>query len=123
MNNYSIFEYLYRDADNFKVFGEILLLGRVTDDNEDEIRSLLAYEEVFVAEQVGLPVLYPQLWKFSNGPTRADHAFHEFVKLREASETEFESMSLWGSFDALLDRFKDVEHEWNVTLSVHCKVS
>ncbi len=122
MNDHSVFEYLYRDADNFKAYGEVLLSGGVTDGIEEKLRSLLAYEENFVAEQVGLTVLYPQLWKFSNGPTKADHAFHEFVSLRAANKNDFESISLWGSLDAFLKRFEGASHEWDVTLSVHCRV-
>ena len=49
----------------------------------------------FVAEQVKLPTLYSQLWKYSNGPTIADHAFHEFSFLRLATENEITSLDLW----------------------------
>lgn len=123
MNDYSVFEYLYRDADNFKAYGEVLLSGAATDANQTEIQSMLAYEENFVAEQVGLPVLYLKLWKYSNGATRADHAFHEFVRLREANENDFDAMPLWGSLSALMGKLKNAEREWDVTLSVHCEVS
>ena len=47
--------------------------------------------------------LYSQLWKYSNGPTIADHAFHEFSFLRLATEHEIATLDLWGETSVLLD--------------------
>jgi len=33
---YYVFEYLYRDADNFKAFGQLLLSGKVVDESSLE---------------------------------------------------------------------------------------
>ena len=67
MKKYVVMEYLYRDADNYKAFGKILLSGNVTESYVAEIKSFLDFGEIFVAEQVGIPALYSQLWEFSNG--------------------------------------------------------
>jgi len=120
MKNYCIFEYLYRDADNYKAFGEILLTGKVTDNNIEELKSLLDSGEYFVAEQVGIPTLYSQLWKYSNGPTVADHAYHEFSELRPATSGEVESMDLWGDVESLLSKFRCAGTHWDCMQSVHC---
>lgn len=53
----TVFEYLYRDAGNFKTYGRVLLLGR-DEAAEREIRACLEWGDQFVAEQVGIPALY-----------------------------------------------------------------
>ena len=121
MNNYYVLEYLYRDANNFKAFGEILVFGNVSEDYITEINSCLDYGEYFVAEQVNIPTLYSQLWKYSNGPTSADHAFHEFSLIRPATEQEITSLDLWGEASALLDAFRIASQQsWDYLQSVHC---
>lgn len=120
MSDFYVMEYLYRDADNFKVFGEILLSGNVSEDYIAEIKSYLYSSEFFVAEQVNIPTLYSQLWKYSNGPTVADHAFHEFSLLRLATEHEIETLDLYGETSILIDTFRMASQQlWNCSLSVH----
>lgn len=122
MKKYVVMEYLYRDADNFKAFGQILLSGNITDAYVSEMESLLDSEEFFVAEQVGIPTLYSQLWEFSNGPTRADHAFHELSTIRPATDSEVKSTDLWGTTDSLLESFRSVRQKWDCALSVHADI-
>ena len=121
MNYYATLEYLYRDANNFKAFGQLLLSGKISEDYIAELESYLDYGEYFVAEQVDIPVLYSQLWKYSNGPTLADHAFHEFSSIRAATEQEITSLELWGETTHLLDAFRIASQQsWDCYLSVHC---
>ncbi len=122
MKKYVVMEYLYRDADNFKAFGQVLLSGIITDTYISEVKSLLDSGELFVAEQVGIPTLYSLLWKFSNGPTRADHAFHELSKFRPATDSEIKSMVSWGTTESLLEAFHVVRQEWDCSLSVHADI-
>ncbi len=122
MSDYVVLEYLYRDANNFKAFGEVLLAGHITESYVSEIESLLLYNEIFVAEQVGVPVLYEELWKFSNGPTLADHAFHEYVRLRPANHRDLETTPEWGSTDKFLESFRNANHKWDCSLSVHANI-
>ncbi len=120
MNDFYIFEYIYRDASDFKSFGQLLLSGKVTEEYITELRSYLEYAETFVAEQVNIPTLYSQLWKYSNGPTLADHALHEFSLIRVATKEEITSLDLWGEASLLLDAFRKANQElWNCSLSVH----
>lgn len=119
MNNYFVMEYLYRDANNFKSWGQVLLTGDITENYVAEIESFLDSSECFVAEQVGIPALYSQLWDLSNGPTIADHAFHELSKFRPATNSEIEAMDFWGTTISLLDALRSVGQEWDVSLSVH----
>ena len=121
MNNFSILEYLYRDANNFKAFGKLLLVGTVTDSKTMKIKSLLDSGEYFVAEQVDIPTLYSELWKYSNGPTIADHAYHEFIELRSATDEEITSLSVWGDIATLMSKFRHVRQDWDCLQSIHCQ--
>ena len=121
MNSCCVFEYLYRDANNFKAFGELLLSGEVLEQYICELKSYLDYGEYFVAEQVNIPTLYSQLWAYSNGPTLADHTFHEFLTLRAATKDDLLSLKLWGETARMLEVFKIASKQsWDCSLSVHC---
>ena len=122
MKNYSVMEYLYRDANNFKAFGQLLLTGQVKDSDVLKITSLLDSAEYFVAEQVNIPPLYSQLWKYSNGPTIADHAYHEFIEIRPAADKEVFSLTVWGDIHTLISKFYHVRHDWDCRQSAHCSV-
>ena len=70
-----------------------------------------------------MPTLYSLLWKYSNGPTIADHAFHEFSSIRFATESEIESLDVWGETSVLLDTFRTAcQQSWDCSQSVHCAV-
>lgn len=116
---HTVFEYLYRDAGNYKAGGQLLLTGECTATSEDVIRKSCDSWNHFVAEQVGVPALYAELYQYSGGPTEDDIAFHEFECLRPASQEDLASLSRWGSLDTLASRFKAVKY-WDCLLSPHC---
>ena len=60
-----VFEYLYRDASNYKAWGELLLSGMTSQNEIVALRTRLESDTYFVAEQVGLPALYQELWEFA----------------------------------------------------------
>ena len=111
----SIFEYLYRDASNYKAWGAILLSGAPSQNDIEIFRASLESYLYFVAEQVGIPALYQELWEFG-GPNCDDHALHEFVVLRAASKDERKSLPLFGSIQSLLHKFQAVT-TWDYSLS------
>lgn len=115
-NGYCVFEYLYRDASNYKAWGEILLSGVPSSNDIEALRACLESKEYFVAEQVGIPVIYKELWDLSGGPTSDDHALHEFVGLRPATEADRKSLLLFGEWPSLLGLFQAVT-KWNYSLS------
>lgn len=115
-----IFEYLYRDGGNYKAWGEIRLSGELTKNQIEEIQHKLQWGDLFVAEQVNIPILYHHLYQYSEeGPTIYDHAFHEFSEIRNATPEEIQVVPLWGTTNALLEAFRSVK-SWDVTLSPHC---
>lgn len=111
-----MFEYLYRDASNYKAFGAILLSGHPTQEEIAALRACLDSGEYFVAEQVGIPAVYKELWDLSGGPTEDDHALHEFGEIRVASKEEINALPLFGSFSNLLATFEAVKR-WDYSLS------
>ena len=111
-----VFEYLYRDASNYKAWGKILLSGTPSQNDIVALRTRLESGEYFVAEQVGIPALYKELWDLSGGPTSDDHALHEFAALRVASEDEIASLQRFGNLSSLLKAFGAVI-TWDYSLS------
>lgn len=113
---YCVFEYLYRDASNYKAWGELLLSGIPSHGDEAALKACLESEVFFVAEQVGIPSLYQELWALSGGRTEDDHAVHEFVALRAASIDESGKLPLFGNLSSLLRNFEAVS-KWDYSLS------
>jgi hypothetical protein len=118
--HHTIFEYLYRDAGNFKTHGALLLTGSVPD-AEPALRRCLDWDNQFVAEQVRVPSLCPAHWEsVGDGPSDLDHAFHEFVCLRPATAKEL-TLPHGGSLQALLARMQAAAGCWDVRLSPNCE--
>ena len=114
---YVVFDYLYRDAGNWKTQGAVLLRGKVRD-NGAAIRSCLEQGEWFVPEQVLLPGLQRQHWvNHEDGPSDLDHAFHEFVDLRDARDDDLLALSQRGSVVQLVALFVTAQGRWDVRCS------
>lgn len=67
------FEYLYRDAANYKVFETVILCGAL---RIDEVTPFLHEGEFFIPSQVGLCDLQPPV------KTEFDHVWHEVVEVK-----------------------------------------
>ncbi|HEU0189273.1 MAG TPA: hypothetical protein VFQ97_04685 [Gallionella sp.] len=80
------------------------------------LRACLESEVYFVAEQVGIPAVYKELWDLSGGRTSDDHALHEFVTLRVATVNERKALPLFGELSSLLKTFGAVS-KWDYSLS------
>ena len=117
---YTIFEYLYRDASNYKVGGMLLLAGGVSQEYSETLVSHLETDNLFVAEQVSSPPLYKELWALSGGKTDDDHAYHQFFELRPATSEEIGELELFTDTDELLSRFRKVDGRWDCLLSPNC---
>ena len=115
-----VFEYLYRDAGNWKTYGSFRLKADVHSPNciGACLRDCLESGELFVAEQVSIPSLCEQHWAdCGDGPSDLDHAFHEFVGLRQATFRDFDLPELALTTSELLARFEAASFRWDVTLS------
>lgn len=115
----TVFEYVYRDAGNFKTAGRLLLLGE-NPEAGSAMRSCLEWGDQFVAEQLGIPSLCEEHWEsVGEGPSDLDHAFHEFVGTRLA-KPEDSTLIVWGSLELMVNRMRSAAGKWDVRLSPNC---
>lgn len=71
---FTAFNYLYRDASNYKVHDTVYLIGEFTPAQREAIKLTLDGNEFFIPAQVGLDSLQSQLESF---PSADDHVWHE----------------------------------------------
>jgi hypothetical protein len=114
-----VFVYQYGDADSISKPGRLLLRGMHDSELERALRAACESWEYFVAEQIGVPVLYSELYALSGGPTIDDVAFHEFLGLRPATDDEMALLPIWGDLCSFASRFCAVRY-WDCRLSPHC---
>lgn len=114
--SFSIFEYFYRDSSNFKIWDNLLLFGEPQKELSDQITQALESGEFFIAEQVGIPSLYSELFEFSHGPTVFDHTWHTFHSFRTALPEEISAKPVWGETLEIARRFNAVQ-KWDFTKS------
>ena len=120
MSAFSVFEYFYRDASNFKVWGSVLLQGKVTPADLQHLQQSFDASEFFIAEQLGLPPLYAELWVLSDGPTSADHVWHTFHSLRLADIDEV-TEPVFDAVENFIARIRAVQ-QWDGKLSPHWEI-
>lgn len=115
-----VFEYMYRDAGNWKTHGALLLTGDAEGVRES-LRECCEWGDLFVAEQVGIPSLCDRHFvECGEGPSDLDHAYHEFVNLRAATDDEALGLPLAGPLGDLVKRMRAAAGRWDVTLSPNC---
>lgn len=88
------FEYLYRDAANYKVFETVVLCGAL---RMEDLTPFLHEGDFFIPSQVGLMDLQPSL------KTEFDHGWHEIVEVKPTDEevtTPLTAAKLAASFRA-----------------------
>ena len=78
------FEYLYRDASNYKVWGSLVFAGPITNDLARRLSRALESSEFFIAHQVRVPELFLGLpsWPLEQD----DHCWHEFSRVESTTE-------------------------------------
>ncbi|MDR0993352.1 MAG: hypothetical protein LBN38_02135 [Verrucomicrobiota bacterium] len=99
----TVIEYLYRDASNYKAWGRLLIDGEVLKDDIAQLKRHMYDHEYFIPEEVGIPSLRMQLWQLYSKDVD-DHDWHEFYKIRPATNDD-EDLILWWTKKDLLDRF------------------
>lgn len=117
MKDFSVFEYCYRDDSNYKSWGFLLLQGSASHTDIEDLKRHFESGDYFIAEQLGIPALYAELWAFSGGPTMDDHVWHTFSALRPAVAEDMQA-PVFDTVENFLQRVKAVQ-VWNATLSPH----
>lgn len=122
---WTVFDYLYRDAYNHKAFGKVAFGGSASSDAWERAFQKLDDGSLFIAEQIGLPALCGQLFRWSGGrPTDADHCWHEFVSVSVIEEGDLPPAVLrLGEAKAFVELLSCIE-EWDIWLSpnVECGI-
>lgn len=102
--HYTMVEYLYRDASNYKAWGGVVLNGQYSEALEVRVRAALEAEVFFLAERLKFPDLREKLMSWSGGqPNEDDHEWHELWKLREATQADIAEYPLWGTVEEFAD--------------------
>ena len=118
----TVFENVYRDAANFKAFGQVGFEGKAAPEELESIRGHFLGDGLFIAEQLEIPPLYESLYQWSGGPTSSDHCWHEFVGVTEMDEAALPTDSYrGGSVAEFLDRLRAVV-SWDEELSPHFRM-
>lgn len=119
---WTLFEYLYRDAGNFKAFGCLALQGGLTANQQQILRLHFPGDGLFIAEQLDVPELYEELYQWSGGATSSDHCWHEFRDVKIVGDSEVPTNARrWGSADKFLERLSSIT-SWSEELSPHFRL-
>lgn len=86
------FQFLYRDASNYKVYGELVLPGLPVDLAAfgAALEATLRDGQFFIPGQVSVDAIYP--WG-AGEPGSDDHCFHEFDRIEETDAAPTDSRS------------------------------
>jgi hypothetical protein len=114
---WTAFDYMYRDAGNFKAFGTVILDKELSQADRQMISERLDAGDNFIAEQIGVPPLYEQLYRWSDGATQCDHCWHEFIGFRDLARAPDEHLDVFDA-TAFISQFKSIS-EWDGSLSRH----
>lgn len=113
MNN-TEFNYLYRDASNYKKWGSVIFSGAPDDLEafETEFRAFLDDGDFFIASQVDVP----EVFLYAAGGfalNEDDHCFHEFdsFELTDKEPTDEQDRSIMDFFEAVKEAN---EQSWKV---------
>ena len=99
----TLFHYRYRHADNYKAFGVIALNGELDPESRRAVLAQFEENTWFVAEQLNVPPLYRLLYRWSGGPTSADHCWHEFIEFEVVSSPPLDA-PVWGKVEEFAAR-------------------
>ncbi len=114
---WTLFNYLYRDASNYKAFGRIALRGQLSVADRNAIAAKFEDGFLFIAEQIDVPVLHEELFRWSDGPTTDDHCWHEWCDFEETESLgNTPDASVWGGASDFAAKVREVEM-WRGELS------
>lgn len=106
------FEYMYRDADNYKLWKTVVAKGVLSPEQIGEIIDSLSDGEFFLPEKVGLSPL-----SFEDGETEADHPWHTLYDSMISETEERPTISMTAA--ELHDRF--VTAKWEISENMERK--
>ena len=113
MHSNAEFEYLYRDASNYKFRNSITFANPsaiILEEADKWIQHLLGSQVLFIASQIRVPEMFPFL---NDEPTEDDHCYHEFASIRPTTEAQNDTYGR-----SIAEFVKEIEgaerHGWRV---------
>ncbi len=107
----TLINYLYRDADNYKVYNHCVIEGEISSEQVAEIMDSLEDGEYFIPNQVGLPEK-----RFDVIDPKADHCYFELC------DDDFELTEALAEIDLTVDQlvenFRKAKGSWDANSSV-----
>ena len=88
MNTNIKFNYMYRDASNYKAWGSVIFInhdGLTLSDINTRLSNSFGMDGLFIASQIRIPEVFLYL---DGDITIDDHCFHEFISVKVMSEAE-----------------------------------
>lgn len=88
MNTNIKFNYMYRDASNYKAWGSVIFNnpdGSALSDINTHLLNSFGMDGLFIASQIRIPEVFFYL---AGDITIDDHCFHEFISVEVTSEAE-----------------------------------
>ena len=76
------FHYMYRDASNYKYWGEVVFAGAIDDALSGRLSRAFESTEFFIADQIGIREVFPADWPLDQD----DHCWHTFVETESTNE-------------------------------------
>lgn len=98
--------YLYRDADNYKVWNSCVVSGAISEAQVAEIISCLDGGEYFIPRQVGLPEK-----RFEKLDLEADHCWFELSA--DGFEATENVSNIDMTVEQLLEMFRKAKNNWH----------
>jgi len=105
MEKFTVIEYLYRDAANYKVWSRIRFAGVFSKEDVETIQFCMYDGEFFTPQEVSLPPLQPLLWEEFGGPNDDDHDWHSIERVRLATQDDM-ALPLHGTTNELVAAFQ-----------------
>lgn len=103
--------YLYRDASNYKMPNETIILGPITEHQIDIIMDCLECGENFIPSQVGLPEERFGEW------TEDDHCWFELQRCGFEATGEEPVVNM--TVDELVGKFLEAKGKWKEYINEH----
>ena len=101
----TVFEYFYRDRDNYKSHARVILRGDILPSHADRLKKI----ESFIPSQVGLEDLQMQMISGSDdlsqdffGPGGPDHAMHEISDIYGTNDPATENIQAEELFEKII---------------------
>lgn len=97
--------YLYRDASNYKQHNEVVIAGKITEQQISTIVSCLSDGEYFIPKQVGLPETRFSEW------TEDDHCWFELSRYSFENTDRIPTIGI--TIEELISNFEKAKDNWD----------